>query len=221
MVIRIAANASKVSGKPMRSKPANNPAISSLETSRKLSANGFNLFLTQGTNSPGDEAFTNTGEATMTIVIYERISSRGQKLDSQHHDLEAWAKGQQANGQVIKWYADKFTGKSMDRPSMTKLLADIRGGKIKAIVCWRLDRLGRTAKGLTALFDELVALKVNFVSLKDGIDLSRPQVVSSPTCWRRWRHTKPKSVLSASPQARRRRQRRSKPSSRLVERRLW
>jgi DNA invertase Pin-like site-specific DNA recombinase len=39
---------------------------------------------------------------------------------------------------------------------------------------WRLDRLGRTAKGLTALFDELVALKVNFVSLKDGIDLSTP-----------------------------------------------
>jgi DNA invertase Pin-like site-specific DNA recombinase len=52
-----------------------------------------------------------------------------------------------------------------------KLLADIRGGKVKAVVCWRLDRL---AKGLTALFDELVALKVNFVSLKDGIDLSTP-----------------------------------------------
>jgi hypothetical protein len=35
-------------------------------------------------------------------------------------------------------------------------------------------RLGRTAKGLTALFDELVALKVNFVSFKDGIDLGTP-----------------------------------------------
>ena len=41
-------------------------------------------------------------------------------------------------------------------------------------ITWRLDRLGRTAKGLTALFDELVALKVNFVSLKDGIDLGTP-----------------------------------------------
>jgi DNA invertase Pin-like site-specific DNA recombinase len=110
----------------------------------------------------------------MTFAIYERVSSRGQKLDSQHHDLEAWAKGQQANSQAVKWYADKFTGKSMDRPAMTKLLADIRAGNIKAVVCWRLDRLGRTAKGLTALFDELVALKVNFVSLKDGIGLSTP-----------------------------------------------
>jgi DNA invertase Pin-like site-specific DNA recombinase len=110
----------------------------------------------------------------MTIGIYERVSSRGQKLDSQHHDLEAWAKGQHANGQAVKWYSDKFTGKTLDRPGMTKLLADLRAGKIKAVVSWRLDRLGRTAKGLTALFDELVGLKVNFVSLKDGIDLSTP-----------------------------------------------
>jgi DNA invertase Pin-like site-specific DNA recombinase len=111
---------------------------------------------------------------TMTIAIYERVSSRGQKLDSQHHDLTTWATGQQASGQTIKWYTDKFTGKTLDRPGMTKLLADIRSGKVKAVVVWRLDRLGRTAKGLTALFDELVVLKVNFVSLKDGIDLGTP-----------------------------------------------
>ncbi len=57
---------------------------------------------------------------------------------------------------------------------MTRLLTDIRAGKVKAVVVWRLDRLGRTAKGLTALFDELVALKVNFVSLRDGMDLGTP-----------------------------------------------
>ncbi len=107
----------------------------------------------------------------MTIAIYERVSSRGQKLDAQHLDLETWATAQQAPGTTIRWYADTFTGKTLDRPAMTKLLADIRGGRIKTVVVWRLDRLGRTAKGLTALFDELVALKVNFISLKDGIDL--------------------------------------------------
>lgn len=37
---------------------------------------------------------------------------------------------------------------------------------------WRLDRLGRTAKGLTALFDELTELNVRLVSLRDGLDLS-------------------------------------------------
>ena len=51
---------------------------------------------------------------------------------------------------------------------------DVKTGKIKTIVVWRLDRLGRTAGGLTALFDELKALKVNLISLKDGLDLSTP-----------------------------------------------
>ena len=74
----------------------------------------------------------------------------------------------------MPWYTDTFTGKTLDRPAMTRLLADIRAGKVKSVVVWRLDRLGRTAKGLTAFFDELVALKVNFVSLKDGMDLGTP-----------------------------------------------
>ena len=38
----------------------------------------------------------------------------------------------------------------------------------------RLDRLGRTTKGLTALFEDLVDRKINLVSLKDGLDLSTP-----------------------------------------------
>jgi DNA invertase Pin-like site-specific DNA recombinase len=74
----------------------------------------------------------------------------------------------------VPWYTDTFTGKTLDRPAMTRLLADLRAGKVKSVVVWRLDRLGCTAKGLTALFDELVALKVNFVSLRDGMDLGTP-----------------------------------------------
>ncbi len=106
------------------------------------------------------------------IGVYMRVSSRGQKLDAQEGDLQTWAKGQQAAGATVQWYSDKHTGKSMDRPGFTRLLADIRAGRVKTLVCWRLDRLGRTARGLTALFEELVALRVNFISIRDGIDLS-------------------------------------------------
>lgn len=47
-------------------------------------------------------------------------------------------------------------------------------GEVSTIVVWRLDRLGRTASGLTKLFDELRARKVNLVSLRDGLDLATP-----------------------------------------------
>jgi DNA invertase Pin-like site-specific DNA recombinase len=47
-------------------------------------------------------------------------------------------------------------------------------GEVAGIVVWRLDRLGRTASGLTALFDELLANSINLISIKDGIDLKTP-----------------------------------------------
>ena len=57
---------------------------------------------------------------------------------------------------------------------MERLLADLRAGKVERIVCWRLDRLGRTTRGLCQLFDELGERRIDLVSLKDGFSLASP-----------------------------------------------
>ena len=62
----------------------------------------------------------------------------------------------------------------MDRPAWQKLWAGVLSGKVTKIVCWRLDRLGRTSRELVTLRDELVARKVGFVALRDGMDLNTP-----------------------------------------------
>jgi DNA invertase Pin-like site-specific DNA recombinase len=105
------------------------------------------------------------------VAIYVRVSGKRQDLASQMPDLERWAAAQ---GEEVRWYRDKFTGKSMDRPGWQKLQAAIERVEVSKVACWRLDRLGRTAKGLTALFDDLRERKIGLVSLKDGIDLSTP-----------------------------------------------
>lgn len=105
------------------------------------------------------------------VAIYVRVSSIGQDTKSQEPDLERWAKAQDVE---VKWYRDKVTGKTMERPGWEKLEAAIRKGQVISVVIWRVDRLGRTAKGLTALFDELRERRVNLVSLMDGLDLSTP-----------------------------------------------
>ena len=106
------------------------------------------------------------------VALYLRVSkTRGQDTRSQKPDLERWAGTQDA---PVKWYTDRFTGKTMDRPGWNRLQAAIDGGEVSAVVVWRIDRLGRTAKGLTALFADLQEKKVNLVSLKDGLDLSTP-----------------------------------------------
>lgn len=107
------------------------------------------------------------------IAIYARVSTKSQDTKSQEPDLARWEAGNAEGQQVIR-YADTATGKTMDRPGWRKLEAAIRAGQVSTVVVWRLDRLGRTAKGLTALFEDLRERKVNLVSLKDGLDLQTP-----------------------------------------------
>jgi DNA invertase Pin-like site-specific DNA recombinase len=101
-----------------------------------------------------------------------RVSiTKGQDTRSQEPDLTTWAKAQADD---VAWYRDRFTGTTMDRPGLERLLAAVRSGKITRVCCWRLDRLGRTAKGLLTLLNELQALGVGFVSLREGFDLGTP-----------------------------------------------
>src|SRR5207244_3406504 len=60
------------------------------------------------------------------------------------------------------------------RPSLDQLLADAKRRRFDVLVCWRLDRLGRSLKHLITLLDELQSLGVAFVSLAEGIDATTP-----------------------------------------------
>ena len=134
------------------------------------------------------------------IAIYLRVSSKRQDLRSQKPDLERWAAAQD---QPVKWYTDKFTGKTMDRPGWKALEADLQAGKVSALVVWRLDRLGRTAKGLTALFDDLIRRQDQPGEPEGRPGPSRhPPAACWPTCSRPSHNSRPKSASSASLPAR-------------------
>jgi DNA invertase Pin-like site-specific DNA recombinase len=108
---------------------------------------------------------------TKHTAIYVRVSSKQQDHASQLPDLERWVA---AHNGAVEWYRDKFTGKTMERPGMEKLLTNLRAGLVERIVVWRLDRLGRTTRGLCQLFEELTERKVDLVSMKDGFSLASP-----------------------------------------------
>jgi len=54
------------------------------------------------------------------------------------------------------------------------LIKDARRRRFDVVVCWRLDRLGRSLKHLVTLIEELAALGIAFVSLGEGIDCTTP-----------------------------------------------
>ena len=102
-------------------------------------------------------------------AFYIRVSTHDQSLASQREEMERWAKAFNVEGE---WYEDKFTGATMNRPGMDRLMRDLTHGKLEKIVVWRIDRLGRTVLGLVQLFDLLQALDVTLVSIRDNVDLS-------------------------------------------------
>ncbi len=82
-------------------------------------------------------------------AIYVRVSKGSQRLESQRPDLDRWVA---INAPNATYFEDKGTGKNFNRPAFIRMMGLVQSGHIDRIVIWRLDRLGRTASGLTQLF---------------------------------------------------------------------
>ena len=106
------------------------------------------------------------------IAVYVSVSSGSRDTASQEADLLRWSDG--GHPLKVRCYRDTFSGTTMNRAGWSKLMQAVRKGTVWTIAVWRLDCLGRTAKGLTELFEDLRERQVNLVSLRDGLDLSTP-----------------------------------------------
>jgi len=71
---------------------------------------------------------------------------------------------------AIKTFTDVMSGKSMDRPGLTALLAYARSGDTLAVV--RLDRPGRSLAQLLSTLTMLRERKIALLSLEEKIDTS-------------------------------------------------
>lgn len=65
-------------------------------------------------------------------------------------------------------FKEKVSGKSKERPALTKLFEKLRKGD--TVVVWKLDRLGRSLKDLIDLIIKMQQLVVSFLSIQDGIN---------------------------------------------------
>jgi len=102
--------------------------------------------------------------------IYLRVSTQEQSCDLQERELMQFI---EARGwTAFETYEDKATGTNGNRPELKRLLRDARARKFDVLICWKLDRLFRSLKDLVSTLQELSDLGIEFVSLKDQIDLT-------------------------------------------------
>jgi len=98
----------------------------------------------------------------MALIGYARVSTPDQKLDLQLDAL------QQAG--CVKIFTDTKSGASDTREGLSKALDYCRDHDGDTLVVWKLDRLGRTLKGLLSLTADLEQRGIGFKSLSDPID---------------------------------------------------
>lgn len=112
--------------------------------------------------------------AIMRAAVYARVSTNDgrQTCDNQLLELRRYI---EARGWEAVEYVDSgVSGSRESRPALDKMLTDAKRRKFDVVVCWRLDRLGRSLKHLITLLEDLQALGVAFVSLAEGIDATTP-----------------------------------------------
>lgn len=108
----------------------------------------------------------------MKVAVYARVSTNEQTAENQLLELRRYV---EARGWAAVEYVDHGVSGAKDRrPALDQLTEAVRRHKVQAVVCWRLDRLGRNLRHLVMLLDEWQSRGVAFVTLGEGIDTSTP-----------------------------------------------
>ena len=106
------------------------------------------------------------------IAAYCRVSTARQKADSQVAEINKWLKANGYDESQVMWYIDKESGKTLKRPEFERLQADIFSGRIKTVICWKLDRLSRRLKDGVVLLADWCERGLKIVVITQMIELN-------------------------------------------------
>src|SRR6201981_4080551 len=107
-------------------------------------------------------------------AIYTRKSSEEgleqefNSLEAQREACEAFIRSQRNEGWVLArtHYDDGgFSGGTLERPALQRLLADIRAGRIDIVIVYKVDRLTRSLADFARLVEIFDAQGASFVSV--------------------------------------------------------
>jgi site-specific DNA recombinase len=115
-----------------------------------------------------------TTTPTIRCAIYTRKSSEEgldqefNSLDAQRESAEAYIASQKAEGWVAlpdQYNDGGFSGGSIERPALERLLRDIDNGKIDCVVVYKVDRLSRSLMDFSRIMETFEKHNVSFVSV--------------------------------------------------------
>ena len=117
--------------------------------------------------------------ARVRCAVYTRKSSEEgleqefNSLDAQREACEAYITSQKHEGwtTLATLYDDgAYSGGTMDRPALQRLLDDVRAGKIDVVVVYKVDRLTRSLADFAKIVEVFDAQGVSFVSVTQAFN---------------------------------------------------
>ncbi len=119
----------------------------------------------------------NAPKENRATIAYMRVSvaesaDRGYSLEAQRERLKAFAVSME-RGAVQEFIVDDgFSGSTLDRPGMRRLLSMVRSGDVGCITVTKLDRLSRSLRDVLALLDLCNHTETALLSASEALDTS-------------------------------------------------
>lgn len=109
------------------------------------------------------------------IALYARVSTDKQTCENQLQELRAIAERMKYT--IVAEFIDNgISGMKtrQDRPALDQLMKSATQRKFDMVMCWSIDRLGRSLQNLVEILNELQAMKIDLFFLQQGMDTSTP-----------------------------------------------
>jgi DNA invertase Pin-like site-specific DNA recombinase len=109
------------------------------------------------------------------VAIYARVSTDKQTCENQLQELRATA--QRMGYTVVAEFVDSgISGMKtrQDRPALDSLMKSATQRKFDLIMCWSIDRLGRSLQNLVEILNEMQSMRIDMFFLQQGMDTTTP-----------------------------------------------
>lgn len=109
------------------------------------------------------------------VCLYCRVSTTHQTSENQIRELRAVA--ERMGYEIVSEFIDNgISGAKSrkDRPALDDMMKQATQRKFEMVMCWSIDRLGRSLQHLVEILNELQAMKIDLFFMQQGMDTTTP-----------------------------------------------
>ena len=112
----------------------------------------------------------------MRVATYVRVSTQQQDMRLQTAELGQYIASR--GWTQTDCYEDIMSGAKANRPGLARLMTDAQGRKFDVVVCWKLDRFGRSLVDCLNSIRTLESAGVRFIAVTQGLDTDQQNPAS-------------------------------------------